>query len=65
MVSDIGCSTIKDNLIDKGDVYSFGVVLIEQLVRKPRSTSKEEKNIAWIFQESIRHGTLHELMDKT
>ncbi|WVZ49625.1 hypothetical protein U9M48_000965 [Paspalum notatum var. saurae] len=37
-------------LTDKGDVYSFGVVLVELLTRKkPRSTSKEEKNMAWIF----------------
>ncbi|KAJ1276966.1 hypothetical protein BS78_05G257500, partial [Paspalum vaginatum] len=52
-------------LTDKGDVYSFGVVLVELLTRKkPRSTSKEEKNMAWIFQESMRQGTLHELLDK-
>ncbi|WVZ49593.1 hypothetical protein U9M48_000935 [Paspalum notatum var. saurae] len=52
-------------LIDKGDAYSFGVVLVELLTRKkPRSTSKEEKNMAWIFQESMRQGTLHELLDK-
>ncbi|KAJ1255193.1 hypothetical protein BS78_K280800 [Paspalum vaginatum] len=52
-------------ITDKGDVYSFGVVLVELLTRKkPRSTSKEEKNMAWIFQESMRQGTLHELLDK-
>ncbi|WVZ49585.1 hypothetical protein U9M48_000927 [Paspalum notatum var. saurae] len=52
-------------LTDKGDVYSFGVLLVELLTRKkPRSTSKEEKNMAWIFQESMRQGTLHELLDK-
>ncbi|KAJ1276874.1 hypothetical protein BS78_05G249700 [Paspalum vaginatum] len=52
-------------LTDKGDVYSFGVVLVELLTRKkPRSISKEEKNVAWIFQESMRQGTLHELLDK-
>ncbi|WVZ49658.1 hypothetical protein U9M48_000995 [Paspalum notatum var. saurae] len=52
-------------LTDKGDVYSFGVVLVELFTRKkPRSTSKEEKNMAWIFQESMRQGTLHELLDK-
>ncbi|WVZ49578.1 hypothetical protein U9M48_000920 [Paspalum notatum var. saurae] len=52
-------------LTDKGDVYSFGVVLVELLTRKkPRSTSKEDKNMAWIFQESMSQGTLHELLDK-
>ncbi|KAJ1276989.1 hypothetical protein BS78_05G259500 [Paspalum vaginatum] len=52
-------------LTDKGDVYSFGVVLVELLTRKkPRPTSREEKNMAWIFQESIRQGTLHELLNK-
>ncbi|KAJ1276860.1 hypothetical protein BS78_05G248600 [Paspalum vaginatum] len=52
-------------LTDKGDVYSFGVVLVELLTRKkPRSTSKEEKNMAWIFQESMRQRTLYELLDK-
>ncbi|KAJ1255189.1 hypothetical protein BS78_K280400 [Paspalum vaginatum] len=52
-------------LTDKGDVYSFGVVLVELLTRKkPRSISKEEKNVAWIFQESMSKGTLHELLDK-
>ncbi|WVZ49646.1 hypothetical protein U9M48_000986 [Paspalum notatum var. saurae] len=52
-------------LTDKGDVYSFGVVLVELLTRKkPRSTSKEEKNMSWIFQESLRQGNLNELLDK-
>ncbi|WVZ94223.1 hypothetical protein U9M48_040143 [Paspalum notatum var. saurae] len=52
-------------LTDKSDVYSFGVVLVELLTRKkPQSSSKEEKNLAWMFQEAIRQGTLHELLDK-
>ncbi|WVZ94224.1 hypothetical protein U9M48_040144, partial [Paspalum notatum var. saurae] len=50
---------------DKSDVYSFGVILVELLTRKkPRSSSKAEKNLAWMFQESMRQGSLHELLDK-
>lgn len=49
-------------LTDKNDVYSFGVVLVELLTRK-KPQSKDGKSLTLMFQESIRGGTLDELLD--
>ncbi|KAF0892632.1 hypothetical protein E2562_017612 [Oryza meyeriana var. granulata] len=49
-------------LTDKSDVYSFGVVLLELLTR--RKPLSNEVSLASVFQEAMRKGNLHQLIDR-
>ncbi|GJN03217.1 hypothetical protein PR202_ga20635 [Eleusine coracana subsp. coracana] len=53
---------LKFELTDKSDVYSFGVLLLELLTRK-KVISKEKECLALVFQEALKKGNHHELLD--
>ncbi|GJN37147.1 hypothetical protein PR202_gb26072 [Eleusine coracana subsp. coracana] len=53
---------LKFELTDKSDVYSFGVLLLELLTRK-KVISKEKECLALVFQEALKKGKHHELLD--